>query len=368
MSRYRFALATEEDDDALRHRMTQDIMEGPISVSFRREPGYFAGSLLQGAQTQVITCTDQLSNTIVGIGTRATLPTYINGSVARTGYLCDLRGDASARGGLLLARGYRYLKQLHEADPLPLYYTMILDGNEKALELLGSGRANLPCYRAMGRVNTPAILFGRKRKFKSDPSLHLGTPQPADMEAVLSFVNRCNQRYQFAPVFDLGDFNNGRLAGLSCEDFTVAWCGNKITGVTACWDQRATRQIHIEKYSAALRVARPLYNRLANIIAYKPLPSVGQSLACVYLSMVAIENDDATVFSNLLEHIYASRRNGPWQMCFAGLHEDHPLNRVLDGFRQIKAAGQLFAVHWPEDQYAFDQLDRRIPHVEAGAL
>ncbi|WP_419612165.1 hypothetical protein, partial [Thiolapillus sp.] len=62
------------------------------------------------------------------------LPAWINGSTQHLGYLADLRGDPAYRGSTLLARGYRFLRQLHEDDPVPLYYSLILDGNRLALD------------------------------------------------------------------------------------------------------------------------------------------------------------------------------------------------------------------------------------------
>ena len=54
MSRYRFEPAVEADDAALRARMASDWLRGDLSVSFRREPSYFAGCALQGEQVQVL--------------------------------------------------------------------------------------------------------------------------------------------------------------------------------------------------------------------------------------------------------------------------------------------------------------------------
>lgn len=368
MTRYRFALADPSQDDALQKRMAEDVMRGTIAVSFRRAPSFFAGSALQGSTTQVITCTDTQSGRLVGLGTRATLSTYINGKMCDTGYLCDLRGDSRVRGGTLLARGYRYLQNLHREQPIPLYYTMVLDGNESVLSLLTSGRAGLPHYRALGKFSTPAIILAGKRKYSFDPDIELSQCSVTELDEVVAFVNRIYRNYQFAPVLTVEDFNNGRLAGLSAEDITVARMANRIVGVTACWDQSRVRQIHIEQYSSVLRFLRPSYNLLAGLLSYKPLPAAGNSLACFYLCMMAVENEDKVVFRHLLEHIYSQRRHGHWQLFFAGLHERHPLRSVLSAFRSIPAAGNLFAVHWPEDKRAFEELDQRVPHIEAGAL
>ena len=368
MSRYEFSIASAEDDDALKQRMARDIMPGLIPVSFRRSPDYFAGSALQGEHTQVIKCTDKSNNAIVGLGTRATLSTYVNGDKCTTGYLCDLRGDEKARGGTLLARGYRFLRQLHNQQPLPVYYSMVLDGNETAISLLTSGRGKLPAYTALGKFNTPAILLGAPRKFTPDTSITIEKAGQEDIATLTTFINNCNRRFQFAPVIAPGDFTSGRLAGLNIDDIYIAKSGSEVIATASCWDQQSIRQIHVEQYSTALRAVRPLYNVLSKFLSFKPLPEPGQSLSCFYLSLVAVRDDDPAVFRQLLEHIYSERRTGPWQMFFTGFHERHPFNEVTQSFRQIAAAGQLFSVHWPDDTTTQIIPDDRIPHLEAGAL
>jgi len=368
MSRYTFSLADKTDDSALRQRMREDIMEGNIALTFRREPCYFDGTGLQGESCKVIKCTDRTNNRIVGVATRSVLSAYVNGSVQPLGYLSDLRGDESNRGGTLLARGYSFLKKLHQQSDISLYYTMVLDGNHTALDLLTSGRAGLPLYRPMGKVHSPAIHLDRPRFHRHSTDIEIGNPTVAELPSVLALVNRRYSQHQFAPVYTPQDINTPRLFGLKREDIYVAFRDSKPIGCIACWDQQATRQIHIERYSAALRWIRPLYNLASNLLPVKPLPDIGGRLPFFYLAWIAIDNNDCRVFRDLLETIYEKRRHGPWQFFIAGLHEKHPLLAELGRFRHEQSAGHLFAVHWQQDQQAFDRLDNRIPHIEAGAL
>ncbi|MBT8098391.1 MAG: hypothetical protein KJO82_01505, partial [Gammaproteobacteria bacterium] len=121
-------------------------------------------------------------------------------------------------------------------------------------------------------------------------------------------------------------------------------------------------------YNPALRLARPFYNLFASARSRKTLPDPGERIPFFYLAWTAIENDDRAVFRDLLEHVYAARRSGPWHFFIAGLHENHPLAAELDRFRSIPSSGHLFAVHWSDGQSAFEALDDRVPHIEAGAL
>ena len=120
MSRFEFSLAGPADDLQLRARMAGDVMEGGIAVSFRREPSYFSGCRLQGDATQVVKCVDTTTGRVVGLGCRSTTMAFVDGKRERIGYLSDLRLAPELRRGPLVARGYRMLRQLHVADPVPL--------------------------------------------------------------------------------------------------------------------------------------------------------------------------------------------------------------------------------------------------------
>jgi len=76
--RFRFDLATAADDAQLRQRMAEDWMRGNLSISFRREPSYFAVCPVRGVATQVIKCTDSKTGQIVGMGSRSLRMAYIN--------------------------------------------------------------------------------------------------------------------------------------------------------------------------------------------------------------------------------------------------------------------------------------------------
>src|SRR5688500_8735730 len=114
MSRFAFALASEHDEAELRQVFGQNSMEGDIELAFRREPNYFHGAQTQGPFCQVVAAHDGQTDEVIGVGTRAVRPGFLNGQIAEVGYLGDLRLDARYRGGPLVARAYRYLAQLHQ--------------------------------------------------------------------------------------------------------------------------------------------------------------------------------------------------------------------------------------------------------------
>ncbi len=368
-SRFRFDLATEEDDGQLRQRMAEDWMRGPLSLSFRREPSYFAACCVQGEGTQVIKCTDLACDRIAGMGSRSLRSVFLNGRPARLGYLSDLRADPRYRNRTLLARGYRFLRQLHEADPTPLYFTVILDGNTVALRALTGGRAELPAYRDLGRILTPGVHLDLPRRRLREPGLRFERARAAQLPEILTFLRRWQSEKQFAPIYSAADFGTHRLREFRVEDFLLALRGDRIVGCCAAWDQRAFRQTHIERYSPSWAAIRPFYNLAARLLPLKPLPAPGSLIPYFYLSFVAVEENDVRVFRALLREMYLERRCGPWHYFIAGLHERDPLAAALDDYRKISAAGRLFAVHFEDGDEAFGALDpERVPYVEMATI
>ncbi len=400
MSRFTFSLATSADDAQLRARMAEDRMEGHIAISFRREPSYFAGSRLQGERVQVITCHDTFApdQRIVGLGARASSLMHVNGQPLSTGYLSDLRADPEYRNGTLLARGYRYLRTLHEQEPLPLYVSIIFDTNRTALQTLVGARAGLPNYTCLGKILTPALHLDWPRPAITLPGVHLRRARAADLPAVVRFLNRRLASRQFSPVYAEADFlPGGRCSGLQVSDFFLALkqpsaapqaaqeaqntrnaedaqngppaSDDSLLATLAAWDQASVRQTHIERYSPALRLLRPLYNLASQLSPLKPLPAVGSRVPYLYWSCIAVQDDDPALLRALMRHAYRSLRQGPWHYAIPGLHERDPLAQVLAEYRQIPAAGLLYRVdfangpHNGPDETPF-VLDQRIPAFE----
>jgi hypothetical protein len=365
MSRLAFALAKPPDDAQLRRRMAEDWMEGRMAISFRREPSYFAGCRLQGEQAQVITCTDRSTGQIVGMGSRLVTTLNLNGRPQRVGYLADLRLQRAFRRGTVLARGYRFLGDLHKADPLPFYLTIIFGDNKAALQSLVGARAGLPQYRPLGRMLTPALQLDFARPALDIEGVRFERATLAAWPETLAFLRREAAAKQFSPAFADGDFAvDGRYGGLSPGDFFVARGAGRVLGCLAAWDQSAVRQTHIERYAQPLRALRPLLNAAAFISPLKPLPPPGGKVPYLYISCVAVQGNDVQLFRALLRFTYNQLRRGHWHYAIAGLHEHDPLAQVLCEYRRIEAAGELFIVHYPDDGDPLPGIDARTKTFE----
>lgn len=343
-------------------------MEGDIAISFRREPSYFRGCRLQGDSTQVVKCVETGTNTIVGLGSRSTSMAHIDGEPRRIGYLSDLRSIAAYRRGTLLARGYRFLRQLHDADPVSFYVTVIYEGNDIAIDNLTGARAGLPEYREIGRLLTPAIHLDVRRRVRSYKSLRIVRGTSGQLAQIVLFLNDRQRSKQLAPVYRESDFGGGRFAGLRAEDFFLALEGDEIRGTLAVWDQHELRQTHIERYSRRLAMVRPFYNLAARFSPLRALPDIGQRIPYVYFACIAVEGNDPQIFRHLLSAACNDLRRGPWHYAIVGLDEADDLAPVLSEYRTVPAAGRVFGVRYREKAESAPQLPSGMFYLEAGCL
>ncbi len=358
MTRYCFSVATAADDAALRARMAQDWMKGPLAVSFRREPSYFDGCVVQGEAPQVLKCVDQEDGAVVAMATRMMSRVFVNGEPQRVGLLSDFRLAPQVRGGTLLARGLRVFRDWHSDDPVEFYLAVILDGNRRAIDTFTGGRAGFPLLRDFGRMCSPAIHLDLPRAALPLPGVQFRRARAEDAGALRELHAAAAPRRQFARV----DYAN--LPCLSTSDYFVAESGSRLLGCVAAWDQQSVRQTHIEAYSAWLGALRPAYNLAARMLPLKPLPARGQRIPYVYLSNIVLREDDLPLWRGLLRHAYRSLRGGAWHYAIAALHERDPLAAALSDYRSIASAGRLYAVHFPQDAQAAARIDDRVPYMD----
>jgi hypothetical protein len=370
MSRYRFELATPDDDADLRHILAATPMEGRIAVAFHREPSWFAGAVVDGHFRQVIACRDQHSGRLIGFGCRSIRDVYLNGRPGVVGYLSSLRLLSGHRNLGLIARGYALLRQLHGDDRVPFYVTTIAEGNTTALSILTSGRAGLPTYHPSGAYITMLIALPRRRMATPFRKVSVRSAKAEDLPAVLRLLATTGPRRQFFPRLDEKDFVSpeGAMRGLCFDNVLLAERGSRLVGMLAGWDQYSYRQSVVHAYHGSLRWVRPIYNAWAWSTGWPALPAPGNPLHYLMGALPVVEGDDANIFATLLEALRGQAVGGPCTHLLIGLHEEDPLLHVAKQYQAACYVTRLFRVYWPDGAEADATVDERVPYLEAGSL
>jgi hypothetical protein len=367
-TRFAITLAGRGDDAELRALLRDNPMNGSMQVTFEREPDFFAACTIRGSFHQVGVGRELESGRIVGLGTRSIAEAFVNGRAVPFGWLSDLRLAPAYRGGTLVARGYRFLRQLHGDSRAELYGTMIFHDNQTALRTIAATRAGLPAYHDLGVMHCPGInLRRRKPAIAADCEIIRGRREL--LPEIVDCLNRNNARKQFAPVHDVESFLHGnRWRDFQPLDFYVARRNDQVVGVIGRWDQSAFKQTRVISYGKRLRWMVPAANAVQSLLGAPAFPEPGQYVPFFYVSFIAVDQDDRGVFRALLREVYNGGVGSSFRYAMVGLHERDPLLTVLQEYSLTPFAGRLFCVCFADGEPAFRNLDDRVPYVEAATL
>ena len=376
MGRYKFELATMDDDAELRAILAATPMKGTVSLSFRREPSFFDASIVEGDFHQVMVCRDSTAKRIAGFGCRSVRTLYVNGQPTPIGYLSALRALPKYRNRGLVARAYAFFHQLHADGRTPLYLTTIAEGNERALNMLTTARAGLPNYCFSGMYHTMVIPIARRRSLRSGISKKNGQTvevrcaTPDDRQNLLKFLQRVGPSRQFFPCYGEGDLfdQHGILRDLVPDDLLLAFRGGQLVGTLGGWDQHSFKQSVVEQYNSHLRWTRPLYNFWAHIRGLPNLPRPGASLRYLTAALPLVLDNDPAVMSALLRTLLARAATSPCEYLIVGLHESDPLLPLVQPFQSSCYLTRTYLVCWNDGESLRAQLDDRPIYLELGCL
>jgi hypothetical protein len=372
MTRFTFDLATPADDAPLRELLRSTPMHGRISVAFAREPSYFGAAAVDGPNVQVGVARERPTGRVVGMGSRTFGMRYVNGERAPVGYLSGLRLLPEFRGhAAILARGYRFLRELHADRHVPYYLTTIAADNEAAVRVLTSSRAGLPVYHPCGTYRTLSLApKAVSPNGKHSAAADLRPATVVDRDAILQFLHECGPSRNFFPAYDASDLfeSGGLLRGLDPKNILLALRDNRIIGTLGCWHQRSFKQIVVHGYNRWLGAARPLYNAWQTFRRRPPLPAVGESILACMAAMPVVRDNDPAVLRLLLNRQLQRLAHQENHLLLFGLHDSDPLLPIAREWSGREYVTNLYIVYWPDETPDVAALTSRVPYLELGAL
>lgn len=363
-----FRLATQADDEALRHLLAATPMPGRISVSFRREPSYFDAAAVEGPFRQTIVACDRSNRRIVGVASRSVRDRFVNGQRLPVGYLSGLRILPEYRNHSILARGYRFLRELHDDGRTEFYLTTIVESNRRAVSVLTSGRAGLPRYTDAGAYHTLAVPVARRPLTGGCASAAMATRD--DLDSVLEFIAEVGRTRQWFPCYSREDFltDSATFRNLDPCDLILARSNGRVVGVLGGWDQNGFRQHVVERYSGVMKRGRPIYNLLARLRGRPGLPAPGQPFRYMQAALPLVRQGEEDVFVSLLHTVRARAAQEACDFVLVGLHESDSLLPVARKFATTSFVTRLYHVSWDGGTHENLQADGRVPYLESGCL
>ena len=377
--RLRFVIASPADDAAIRRLLRETPMRGAITLSFEREPNYFHGAALAGAEDQTILAFD--GDHLICMGRCSTRPCWIDGRVQRVGYLAELRLAATAQGRFdALRDGYRFFRELHRENRPALFFTSIASDNERARRLLECGVKGLPCYSHLSDFVTLVIPVARlSGKNKSDAgnaaSSRAGNKFPAsahsatrrehqlDLRAahgsvaddhaaeLAAFLNEQNRDVQLAPAWTPDRLLALASHGLPLSRFQLFREGGRLVACATLWDQRSFRQTVIRDYTQPLRMSRPALNFFLPLLRRPRLPAPGSVLAHAFVSPLAIAPQHGHLLPEIISMLRRDAAASGLDYVTLGFAANDPRLGLLRRHFPVRSyTSRLYRVSWPDEE------------------
>lgn len=336
-------LATPAEDAAIRRLLRENPMGGSIQLTFEREPDYFRGAGLAGAEDQTVLVSSLGQLAAVGRCTRR--PCWVDGEIRSVGYLAELRLDASARGRFeLLRAGYRFFQETQREAPADFYFTSIASDNARARRVLESGARGLPRYDFLGELTTLLIPVSRR---VGAPALRSVAATPDNLPELLEMLNQQARRHQLAAVWTEPMLRALADRDLPAVRLRLVFDGRRAVACGALWDQRSFRQTVVRGYARALALARPFLNFAAFLFGAPRLPPTGAALAQASLSPLALAEGCEEMLPEIVASFFPLAAKSALEFVTLGLPSDDPrLARLRRRFGARAWPCRLYRVSW----------------------
>jgi len=360
-------LAQPCEDAELRRLLRDNPMPGRFSLTLEREPSFFLATTIEGDVHQTLVVRAPDGHQLRGMASRSVRDAWLNGQPGRLGYLSQVRIDPVAHDGLAFLD---LLEALEMVKDVPFHITTIFEDNlpiRRAMERSWPGK---PTFRPHGRMLSLVLPIWRTRRLSSLPGIEIRRGSAELLPEIAACLQRNYAAYQFAPLWRADDLADAeRVRGLRADDFRVALRGGKLVGCLATWDQRSFKQTVVRRYEGPLWRLRHLANVASRLTGWPRLPDPGEELPHLYLSHLALDDEDPRVFLCLLGSAYNDLVGKGYAYLALGLAEGHPLLAGLrKAFWHIEQRIVLYVLYSEAGARAANALDGRPRHVELALL
>lgn len=342
-----FAVAGQEHDSGIRRLLRENPMRGEIALSLEREPDYFKGQGIAGAEEKTIVALEK--GRVVCVGNCAVRDRFVNRTVARIGYLGALRLDRSVEGRFdILRRGYQFFSELEWNRPPELYFTSITADNVRARKFLEAQVRGMPEYKLLGNYVTAVWQVARAKGPVRNLGVEVRSARSEDIPIVVEFLKMHGQGRHFSTVWQTQSFAALQEWGLSLHNVFLAFDRGQLAGVAGTWDQSAFKQTVIRGYSGLMQLTRPAFNVLARLRGSPALPPIGEMLRENYVFPLAALPGNEQSLLPLIQRCIQAARESDCRYLVAGCGEGDPVLDMLRGeFRCREYASRIYSVHWP---------------------
>ena len=113
---------------------------------------------------------------------------------------------------------------------------------------------------------------------------------------------------------------------------------------------------------------RKWLNKFSSFGGWPYLPEPNTHLRHSYASHLAVDDDNPAVFAALLRELYNDNIERRSSYFMLGLAESNPLRDVVEVYRPLTYASQIYLVDWDDGCDLSAGIDERIPGLEVAVL
>jgi hypothetical protein len=340
-SDFSFNVASRADEPEVRRLLRDNPLGGRFAISLEREPDAFASDFGIAQSHIFVIARSRGTGQAVGLCERIVRPAYFGGRARPLAYLGGLRVDPRYRNRISMLRGgFAAVQRFADASVAwPFALTSITSDNLVARRVLTAGVRGLPRYQAVGEFSTFALRARRRRAIPE-----ISRASDADIPDIAAFLQEINAQFSFGAVWTEAEFVALRSRGLRSQDILIARRGGALIGCLAVWDQRGIKQAVVRAYPRGIAQLRPLINLAAPLLGSATLPKVGRPINHAYLSHLAVREDRAEVFLDLLRAGLDQAHRRGFDVATIGMAPSRGLSALVRRFRPIEYRTTLYLV------------------------
>ena len=361
-TKFLFAIAEATDDAELRMLIRRTSMPGSISLSWSREPSFFAAQQVGCIRSETIVCRRSDTGNIIGFGGRSLWNTYQDGVEKTVWYLHSLRLLVEERDGTALLRGYRYFASLPNGSDVPYFITTILDDNEYAKKVLERRCPGMPVYTRVGTMGTYLVPLRVHTKLKHSNTIAVCNSNL--FPSACEFINTWNRQYEFAAVHK-PDSKDELFHGFPVQNLYTSLLNGKVNGTLGIWNQQSFKQLIVDSYSPVMNIGRYIHNAWSYIKGYPYLPPEGKEISMVHATCISAQNNDVSVFRRLLEQAISDWSGIGHDWMAIGVSAGHPFEEVLLKKSIRRIVSGVYIVDWGNEEIVLPKKDI---HLEIALL
>jgi hypothetical protein len=353
----RITLSGREAESDLRRLTAAIPLRGSVTLAYEREPDFYHALEVEGDHVDVATVHD--GERVAGFATQSMSMRHVNGVPNLVSYLGMARVEPHLRARQVTPEALRMFREVQLSRGVRHAFASIVATRSGRHAFPDTPTDGMPGLQAMADLCT--LVFPVIGRHYQDLPDGIRPAREEDTGQLIACLNRNNRPYQFSEVWNETDLHSeSRTRGLKIEDFLVATKAGHVMGCVALWDQRAFKQTRVIDYSGPLSMARPFVNVFCGPMGKPKMPARGQLFEQVFVSHLAVDEDDRELTLDLLNsiRIEAARRGGIFNLALGMSADDPRLESVRRVTRGLLYSSTLYRVFWP-DMEPLAQLEGR---------